>query len=325
MNYYERHIGDYIKKTAHLSLLEHGVYTRLLDVYYDRENGIPDDKAARLVGARTEPETQALQVVLQEFFELRNGTWFNSRCDEEISAYAAGEPEREVKKANEDNRLKRHRQERAELFKTLTDRGEHAPWNIGIEELRKRVSAFQVPGPETSTATQPATATATPATATQTPLPIHQTPVEEIQGAKAPLSPAPLTTLAGVLVLTGDEPRSLSPPCPVKQLVGMFIERCVPPLPKPRIEMWKDSKGAEAMRQRWKWLLSADAVRDDGTRYASNAGEAIEWFGRFFDTVKESDFLMGRTGGRGFDLTWLMNRENFTKVVQGNYENRVTA
>lgn len=148
---------------------------------------------------------------------------------------------------------------------------------------------------------------------------------QESKGAIAPSSPAPLTTLAGVLVLTGDEPRSLSPPCPVKQLVGMFIERCVPPLPKPRIEMWKDSKGAEAMRQRWKWLLSADAVRDDGTRYASNAGEAIEWFGRFFDTVKESDFLMGRTGGRGFDLTWLMNRENFTKVVQGNYENRVTA
>lgn len=186
MNYYERHIGDYIKKTAHLSLLEHGVYTRLLDVYYDRENGIPDDKAARLVGARTEPETQALQVVLQEFFELRNGTWFNSRCDEEISAYAAGEPEREVKKANEDNRLKRHRQERAELFKTLTDRGEHAPWNIGIEELRKRVSALRVPGPETPPATQPATATATPATATHTPLPIHQTPVEEKKTPQPP-------------------------------------------------------------------------------------------------------------------------------------------
>lgn len=176
MNYYERHIGDYIKKTAHLSLLEHGVYTRLLDVYYDRESGIPDDKAARLVGARTEPETQALQVVLQEFFELRDGVWFNSRCDQEIEAYAEGEPEREVKKANEGNRLKRHRQERAALFKVLTDRGEHAPWNIGMEELRQRVSALQVSGPDTTTETQPATAPATPATATQTPLPIHQTP-----------------------------------------------------------------------------------------------------------------------------------------------------
>jgi uncharacterized protein YdaU (DUF1376 family) len=176
VNYYERHIGDYIKKTAHLSLLEHGVYTRLLDVYYDRETGIPDDKAARLVGARNEPETQALQVVLQEFFELRDGVWFNSRCDQEIEAYAEGEPEREVKKANEGNRLKRHRQERAALFKVLTDRGEHAPWNIGMEELRQRVSALQVSGPETQPEMPPAMAPATPATATQTPLPIHQTP-----------------------------------------------------------------------------------------------------------------------------------------------------
>jgi uncharacterized protein YdaU (DUF1376 family) len=172
LNYYERHIGDYIKKTAHLSLLEHGIYTRLLDVYYDREEPLPEDKVARLVGARTEPETQALQLVLQEFFELRNGLWCNSRCDEEIAAYSEGEPEREVKKANEGNRLKRHREERAELFKVLVSMGEHAPWNIGISELRERVSALQERTPET----QPATAPATPATATQTPLPIHQTP-----------------------------------------------------------------------------------------------------------------------------------------------------
>ena len=46
MNYYKRHIGDYLKDTAHLSLLEHGVYARLLDVYYTRETAIPDDQAA---------------------------------------------------------------------------------------------------------------------------------------------------------------------------------------------------------------------------------------------------------------------------------------
>lgn len=186
MNYYERHIGDYIKRTAHLSLLEHGVYTRLRDVYLDRESPIPDDKAARLIGARTEPETQALQVVLQEFFSLRDGSWVCDECDALIEAFQAGEPEREVKKANEDNRLKRHRQERAALFKVLTDRGEHAPWNIGIEELRQRVSALQVPDAETPPATQPATATATPATATHYPLPTTHYPKEE----KTPLPPS---------------------------------------------------------------------------------------------------------------------------------------
>ena len=47
MNYYKRHIGDYLKDTAHLSLLEHGVYARLLDVYYTRETAIPDDHLRR--------------------------------------------------------------------------------------------------------------------------------------------------------------------------------------------------------------------------------------------------------------------------------------
>lgn len=84
MNFYKRHIGDYLKDTAHLSLLEHGVYTRLLDVYYTREAGIPDDQAARLIGARARDELSALKVVLDEFFELVDGTWMQQRCEREI-------------------------------------------------------------------------------------------------------------------------------------------------------------------------------------------------------------------------------------------------
>jgi uncharacterized protein YdaU (DUF1376 family) len=86
MNYYKRHIGDYIKDTAHLSLLEHGVYTRLLDVYYSREIGIPDDQAGRLIGARSKEEFRAIQSVLKEFFVNVDGIWRQSRCDEEIAS-----------------------------------------------------------------------------------------------------------------------------------------------------------------------------------------------------------------------------------------------
>lgn len=84
MNYYERHIGDYLKDTAHLTLLEHGVYTRLLDVYYTREDGIPEADAGRLVGARLPAEKQALRSVLSEFFALRDGLWRQRRADAEI-------------------------------------------------------------------------------------------------------------------------------------------------------------------------------------------------------------------------------------------------
>lgn len=87
MNYYERHIGDYLKDTAHLSLLEHGIYTRLMDVYYTRESAIPEDQVARLIGARSKEEREALEAVLTEFFERTQDGWRQVRCEREIDRY----------------------------------------------------------------------------------------------------------------------------------------------------------------------------------------------------------------------------------------------
>ncbi|SNT33619.1 Uncharacterized conserved protein YdaU, DUF1376 family [Noviherbaspirillum humi] len=96
MNFYKRHIGDYIKDAGHLTLLEHGVYARLMDVYYTREAGIPEDKAARLIGARGKDELAALENVLDEFFQLVDGVWIQGRCEREIEAASAkGEKNRE--------------------------------------------------------------------------------------------------------------------------------------------------------------------------------------------------------------------------------------
>jgi len=169
LNYYERHLGDYARDTAHLSMLEHGAYNLLLDRYYATEQGIPADQAHRLCRARTREERAAVDTVLQEFFSQQEGQWVHKRAETEIERYRAGEPEREAKKANEDARLRRHREERAQLFKALSDAREHAPWNASINELRERVKRCSQP--------LPATAPATPATATQTPDTKHQTPV----------------------------------------------------------------------------------------------------------------------------------------------------
>lgn len=87
MNYVERHIGDYLKDTAHLSLLEHGVYTRLMDVYYTREGAIPEADAARLIGARSKDERAALKAVLAEFFTLVDGAHRQDRCEREIARF----------------------------------------------------------------------------------------------------------------------------------------------------------------------------------------------------------------------------------------------
>jgi uncharacterized protein YdaU (DUF1376 family) len=87
VNYYERHIGDYLKDTAHLSLIEHGVYGRLLDVYYTRECAIPVAQAERLIGVRTKEERAALENVLAEFFTVDAGALHHARCDREIARY----------------------------------------------------------------------------------------------------------------------------------------------------------------------------------------------------------------------------------------------
>ncbi len=89
MNFYKRHIGDYIKDAAHLSLLEHGVYARLMDVYYTRESGIPDGQAARLIGARQPAEVKAVDAVLSEFFHKVDGIWIQNRCEREIEEASA--------------------------------------------------------------------------------------------------------------------------------------------------------------------------------------------------------------------------------------------
>lgn len=88
MNYYQHHIGDYRRDTAHLSLLEHGVYRQLLDWYYLSEDPIPKETQVvfRRLCARTEAEFEAIETVLKEFFFLDSG-WHHKRCDAEIQAY----------------------------------------------------------------------------------------------------------------------------------------------------------------------------------------------------------------------------------------------
>lgn len=117
----------------------------------------------------------------------------------------------------------------------------------------------------------------------------------------------------------GSLPPALPPPCPAGQLLDVFA-KLLPELPQPRRELWDGSVGADALRQRWKWLLTA--TRRDKSRYATTTEEGIEWFRLFFQNVSESNLLMGRAGKWRADMAWLMKKENFAKVVQGNYVNQ---
>lgn len=89
VNYYKRHIGDYAAKAGHLSALEHGVYTLLIDAYYNREEAPTRAEAVRWARARTPGELAAVDAVLGEFFTEQDGRFTQSRIEEELAAFHA--------------------------------------------------------------------------------------------------------------------------------------------------------------------------------------------------------------------------------------------
>ncbi len=186
MNYYERHIGDYLKDTSHLSLLEHGVYTRLLDVYYTREGGIPAGDAARLVGARTKEERAALALVLSEFFEPHDGAHRQGRADREIERFR-----------DKQAKAKRSAEARWSAQKTHSESNANASPNAMLTHSERNANGMH----------------RAPVPSNQTPDPIHSEPIGSAAIAAAPpvdksspptdrdmvfASGVPLLTAAGV-------------------------------------------------------------------------------------------------------------------------------
>lgn len=89
MHKYFRNIGDYAKDTRHLSLLEHGAYTMMLDIAYTSEAPLPTDRTAlfRLCCARSKDDQKAVETVLQEFFTEQENGWIQKRVQKEIADY----------------------------------------------------------------------------------------------------------------------------------------------------------------------------------------------------------------------------------------------
>lgn len=89
MNYYEHHIGDYAEATSHLTFVEDAAYSRLIRKYYATEKPLPSDvkHVQRLINARTRDERNAVALVLNEFFILKDDGWHQARCDHEVARF----------------------------------------------------------------------------------------------------------------------------------------------------------------------------------------------------------------------------------------------
>ncbi|MDR6857230.1 YdaU family protein [Variovorax guangxiensis] len=189
MNYFEFHIGDHAEATAHLSFTEDGALGRLLRKYYATERPLPADlkTVQRLVGARTKEEREAVETVLQEFFELQNDGWHQSRCDAEIATFHEKQAGKEGAKEGAKERQRRARERRKILFEQLRGHDQVPAYTTTTVELEAMLS--RVTGaPQSRNVTQPVTRDDT---ATQTPDSKHQTPDprEEVGPRKRVASP----------------------------------------------------------------------------------------------------------------------------------------
>ena len=204
MNYFELHIGDYDKATAHLTACEDGIYGRLMRRYYDTESPLPDDLKAiqRFVRARARDEKAAVQTVLDEFFVLEADGWHHKRCDEEIAQYQDTQGDRDERRKNETERKRRYRARRAELFAALREHDIVPDFDTPIEELEAMVSRMLSRGTNggTSTGTETGTGRGCDAsgTTTQTPDTKHQHQEQKPTDASHGNSSPPAPTAAGL-------------------------------------------------------------------------------------------------------------------------------
>lgn len=148
MNYYEHHLGDYLRDTAHLSMLEDGAYRRLLDAYYIKERPLPHSpkEVYRLVRAASKLERDAVQTVLTEFFEETREGWRQRRCDAEINRFNEKAPDREARRDNERDRQRRSRERRRQLFQLLREHGLVPAYDASMAELQSLVEKVATTG-----------------------------------------------------------------------------------------------------------------------------------------------------------------------------------
>lgn len=96
LQWYPKYPGDYARKTKGLSMLEHGAFNLLLDHYYSTGHALhiqstsnadlihDHSRLYRICFAHTQQERDAVDYVLENFFEYRDGSYFNSRAEDTI-------------------------------------------------------------------------------------------------------------------------------------------------------------------------------------------------------------------------------------------------
>lgn len=139
MNYYEHHIGDYIRDTVGLTMLEDGAYRRLLDQLYQTEKPLPLDRKEiyRMARATSTAERKAVDYVVSKFFEKTDEGYGQKRAMEILAEYWDRPEHAEKKNTKEGNRerQRKSRERRKALFEALAGHGVVPPYNTPMRDL----------------------------------------------------------------------------------------------------------------------------------------------------------------------------------------------
>lgn len=79
-------LGDWATATRLLTLTEKAIYFDLLCIYYEQERPIMQVQCKRIASAYAQDELDALNYILETFFELKDGEYRHARCDAEIAS-----------------------------------------------------------------------------------------------------------------------------------------------------------------------------------------------------------------------------------------------
>ena len=114
--------------------------------------------------------------------------------------------------------------------------------------------------------------------------------------------------------LIADEPlvsSKAADPCPHQAIIDLYHQA----LPTGRqVRIWNDARKAK-LRARWKEDLKR---------------QSLDWWGKFFGYIAESDFLTGKTASTNrppfeLDLEWIVSPTNFVRIVEGKYHREAAA
>jgi uncharacterized protein YdaU (DUF1376 family) len=282
VNYYEHHLGDYMRDTAHLSLIEDGAYRRLLDAYYIRERPLPADvrECCKLARASTKPERAAVGYVLGQFFKAEADGHHQVRADDEIAKF---------------------QDKQGKARSSANKRWGKGPDGVLLCDPPVIRSDVRSDMP------------------TDLPTNIHPDMRTHSEGnapharPQSPV-PSPQEKKDAVASLVGKADRR--PPCPTEAIVALWHEV----LPELRAVRVLGKKRRATIAEFWQWVFTTR--KSNGQVRATTSEEALTWTRGYFGRARDNDFVMGRSarspGHENWicDIDYLLSERGISQVLE---------